>query len=107
MKNKNNIIILVVVVIIIIFAFMYLKKGTTDNASLSTDTQIANSADATLVYTLLKKMSFVKLDDSIFSNPLFINLKDNTVILDRQEKGRSNPFAPIGNDVGLFSTTTR
>ena len=107
MKNKNNIIILIVIVIIIIFAIVYLRKGTVDDSSLSTDTQISNSADATLVYTLLKKMSFVKLDDSIFSNQLFINLKDNTVLLDKQEVGRENPFSPIGRDAGSFSTTTR
>jgi len=107
MKNKNNIIIMIVVIIIIVFAVVYLRKGTVDDSSLSTDTQTSNSADAQLVYTLLKKMSFVKLDDSIFSNQLFINLKDNTVILDRQDVGRQNPFAPIGGDIGSFSTTTR
>ena len=98
---------MIVVIIIIVFAVVYLRKGTVDDSSLSTDTQTSNSADAQLVYTLLKKMSFVKLDDSIFSNQLFINLKDNTVILDRQDVGRQNPFAPIGSDIGLFSTTTR
>ncbi|MCX6717690.1 MAG: hypothetical protein NTU76_03385, partial [Candidatus Taylorbacteria bacterium] len=70
MKNKNNIIIMIVVIIIIVFAVVYLRKGTADDSSLSTDTQISNSADAQLVYTLLKKMSFVKLDDAIFSNQL-------------------------------------
>lgn len=107
MKNKNNIIILVAVVLIVAFTIMYLGKSSSDDASLGTDIQSADSADAKYVYSLLQKMSFVRLDDSIFSSELFINLKDNTVTLNQQQVGRPNPFAPIGNDSGTFSTTSK
>ena len=51
-------------------------------------------------------MQAVKLDDSIFANPIFQNLKDNTVSFSPQASGRPNPFAPIGVDSQTGTTST-
>lgn len=49
--------------------------------------------------TVLLSIKNINLDDSIFSNVAFVNLKDSTILLvpDGSE-GRPNPFAPIGTD---------
>jgi hypothetical protein len=43
-------------------------------------------------------MEQVQLRDSIFNNPIFQGLKDNSVSFAAQQAGRSNPFAPLGTD---------
>ena len=48
---------------------------------------------------ILLSLNNIKLDDEIFSSPLFMNLQDMTITLpDVGGKGRKNPFAPIGFD---------
>lgn len=63
------------------------------------------------ILNLLADLKKVKLDESIFADPIFQLLKDTSVELDLEPKGRPNPFAPLGKDVVLdesqdFSTTT-
>ncbi|HSE56661.1 MAG TPA: hypothetical protein VLB02_01075 [Candidatus Paceibacterota bacterium] len=47
--------------------------------------------------TLLSIRS-IRVDTSLFKNPAFLYLKDHPVVLGTETVGRSNPFAPIGND---------
>jgi hypothetical protein len=37
-----------------------------------------------------------KINGNIFSNPIFQSLKDFSQPLPTEEKGRDNPFAPVG-----------
>jgi len=110
--NKKNILILIIVLVFSGIAFMYLTRNNTINdvSSLSTNTTTAApSADAQYIYSLLQRMSVVKLDDSIFSSDAFRSLIDNTVVLTTQQTGRNNPFSPIGTDakISIQSTTTK
>lgn len=63
------------------------------------------------ILALLSDLRSINLDGSIFSDPAFQALKDTTVKLTEEPKGRPNPFAPIGKDVVLsedfsaFATT--
>jgi len=102
---KNKIITLILVILIGMVAFWYLTKTDTTGSSLATDTKTSDSVDAKYIYNILQKMSQVNLDDSIFSNISFQNLKDNTVSLPSQLSGRNNPFAPIGADANIPSQT--
>jgi len=95
--NKKNIIMLIVFIAILGFIGFYLFKNPTDDSLLSADIKSANTDDAQLIYNLLQKMSKVKLDDSIFSNQIFQELKDNSIEVLPQDTGRSNPFAPINS----------
>ena len=96
---KNNIITIVLVIIVGMVAFWYLTKTDNSTAYLSTTSQTTNSTDATYIYNILSEMAKVNLDDSIFSNSVFQNLKDNTVSFSPKASGRNNPFAPVGSDV--------
>ncbi|MDD4803595.1 MAG: hypothetical protein PHN69_00235 [Candidatus Pacebacteria bacterium] len=102
--NKKNIFIIGIVLITLFMAGYYLYGKKTDDASLVEEIRKSESGDAKYIYNLLQKMSNVKLTDTIFSEPSFIGLRDNTVSLTSQEPGRNNPFAPIGTD--SFATTT-
>lgn len=108
--SKKNILMLIIAVIFLGIAFMYLTRNntTSDSSSLSVNSSTAPSADAQYIYSLLQRMSAVKLDDSIFSSAVFQSLKDNTVVLTAQQTGRNNPFSPIGTDTGVTiqATTT-
>ena len=99
--NKKNIII-IIVLIGFIFIGMKILGGSADTSStgLTVDGSTSNSADAKYVYALLQEMNQVKkLDDTLFSDPIFQSLKDNTVVFAAQEAGRNNPFSPVGSDL--------
>ena len=81
-------------------AFWYLTKTDNTTAYLTTDVNTTNSVDAKYIYDILQQMAQVNLDDSIFSNTVFKNLKDNTASFSPQVSGRNNPFAPVGTDTG-------
>ncbi len=98
---KNNIITIILVVVIGMVAFWYLTKTDSPTSYLAASEKTANSTDAKYIYTILQKVRQVSLDDSIFQNPIFQNLKDNTAEFPLQDSGRSNPFAPIGNDLNV------
>ncbi len=105
----KKIFIILIIILAILGVFWYL--GSTNNAggSLSTSVSAPQSADAKNIYSLLQKMNQVSLNDSIFSDPIFAALKDNTVTLSPQASGRNNPFSPVGSDGSSFvqtSTTT-
>jgi len=102
---KNNTITLILVITIGMVAFWYLTKTDNSTAYLATDVKTTNSTDAKYIYTILQQMAQVTLDDSIFSNLIFQNLKDNTVSFSPQASGRNNPFAPIGNDSNISGQT--
>ena len=54
--------------------------------------------DGHAVLDLLNSMSLIRLDETFFSDPLFVKLTDWSVVLQPEPKGRKNPFAPIGTD---------
>lgn len=104
--NKNNILVIVLVVVIGMVAFWYMTNNQNQSSStLTASTDSTQSSDAKYIYTILQEMAQVKLDDSIFSNPVFQNLKDNTVSFSPQPAGRNNPFSPTGTDLFVVGQT--
>ena len=105
---RNNIITVVLIIIIGVVAFWYLTKTDNSTAYLAADAKTSDSVDAKYVYNILQQMAKVSLDDAIFSNLTFQNLKDNTATFPTQAAGRNNPFAPVGSDltVGIQTQST-
>src|SRR3989344_2767864 len=93
---SKKIISFIIIVVLIAAAFWYLQNSQSTDSSLTAQVQAPQSVDAKYIYGLLQKMKEVRLDDSIFSNTTFLNLRDNSVTLSPQTKGRNNPFAPLG-----------
>ena len=97
--SKNKIIIIVVAVVVGILAYMYLTRDQNASSdSLVAENKTSTFADASDILNLLNRMNQIKLDDSVFSNQVFVSLKDTTVTLVSQQTGRNNPFAPLGAD---------
>lgn len=53
-----------------------------------------NNVSRDLVVTL-SNLSTIRLDDSIFTDPVFLSLSDFGVQIPLQNVGRRNPFAPF------------
>ncbi len=104
---KNNIVTIILIIFVGMIAFWYLNKTDDTTAYLSTDVNTTDSVDAKYIYNILQQMAKVNLDDSIFSNTVFQNLKDNTAFFSPQASGRNNPFAPVGTDLDILGQTTK
>lgn len=103
---KNNIITIIIIIVVGMVAFWYINRNPNDTgATITSSVQSSDSVDAQYIYNTLKQMEAVTLDDKIFSNPVFQNLKDNTASFTSQPVGRNNPFAQIGTDT-VFPTQT-
>ena len=115
MKSKSSIFIIAIVALVIIGAglyfFVFNKSGTTtssttglvsSNTGTSQGLQNSTTGQDTTgnqVVTILRNLSVIKLDDSVFRNPAFALLTDISISLPPvTNQGRRNPFAPVGVD---------
>ena len=49
--------------------------------------------------SILLSVKSIKLDDAVFADKAFTNLKDSSILLTSTgDEGRINPFAPIGSE---------
>jgi len=116
-KLKNAIIFIVIGIAMVAIYLVFIKKdpeqsnltvssqGNAANPTASTTSGAVSSAnvvDSGLskdFLSVLLSIQNITLDDSIFSDLAFMNLKDSTILLvpDGSE-GRPNPFAPIGSE---------
>lgn len=84
----------------------FLPSSPAPSSSLESDGGNALAGSATAVNggrefaRILVNLEGLRLNDDIFSDPLFRSLIDFSVDLEPQEKGRDNPFAPLGVDTG-------
>ena len=115
--NIKNIIIGVVAVAVLAGGyFMFIKKAPAE-APLTSSSGIATSEASTATVspeigkdfvTFLLSVKSIKLDDSIFSDPAFLSLKDSSILIlliDSGVMGRPNPFAPIGTDTSSAASS--
>lgn len=93
LKNTKMIGGLVVVVGLLAVAYFYWGGG--GSATPATVVQDSSPASQALLSTL-SSLHAIKLDPSIFSDPLFTSLTDFGVTIPPQATGRPNPFAPAG-----------
>ncbi len=119
MKSKPPMLILILVVVAVVAAVVYffvIKKDgvpSSQTGLVSTNTGTAQGLQNTAspetgsqVVALLRNLTAIKLDDSVFRNPSFALLADLSVTLPAvSNPGRRNPFAPIGIDAPLPSFT--
>lgn len=54
--------------------------------------------------SLLLSVKNIKIEDSIFSDPAFVGLRDSSILLSPDgTEGRPNPFAPVGVESNFVS----
>ncbi|MFA4975284.1 MAG: hypothetical protein WC839_02855 [Candidatus Paceibacterota bacterium] len=107
-KIKNIIIYVIIGAILILVYIFFIKKSpevqnlissaiSTGTTESNVDNSNKNSLIAKDFLALLLNVKKIKLNNSIFSNTVFINLHDSSILLSPSgDEGRSNPFAPIG-----------
>ena len=101
-KTLKNISIAVVAILLVFVGYKYLsnsKESTSGTSTLGTNVA-KNTSDLQIgseFRDVLSKISRISLDDKIFNDRAFDNLRDFSLALAPAEIGlRQNPFAPIG-----------
>ncbi|OGI75621.1 hypothetical protein A3C67_00855 [Candidatus Nomurabacteria bacterium RIFCSPHIGHO2_02_FULL_42_19] len=116
-SNIKNIIIFVVIGGILVFVYIYFFQGNPEEDNLifsdplvSGETGATDGASISVgrdFISLLLNIKSITLNDSIFTDPAFITLRDSSIILIQDgTEGRPNPFAPIGSEVTAPSAPT-
>jgi hypothetical protein len=100
--KKNKTLTAVVVLVVFVLLYFVLYSTTTPNVS-SSDTE--SPASQQLLVTLAN-LHTIKLDGSIFSDPVFVSLSDFGVTIPPENAGRRNPFAPVINAAPQQSSVT-
>jgi hypothetical protein len=93
--KKYGVIIGVVVVAALVLWFFYSRGG---SGALLTSSADQESPVSQEILATLGNLRTIKLDNSIFSDPLFQSLSDFGVAIPPAAAGRRNPFAPVGED---------
>lgn len=84
-----------------------------DGTPVATDSTGALTAaaptdpDTQNILSILLALRSVKLDDTIFSNPAFMSLKDFSTQILAEPAGRPDPFAPLGVGGQLPANTSQ
>jgi len=98
LKNRK-VVITALVVILAFFAYTYFfKPDTSDSVLISSTDATGGLAQGREIIALLTDLKSLKLDESIFQDPVFRSLEDFTLPIDPEPQGRTNPFAPLGTD---------
>ena len=96
-KNwKNPIIVILILVIVFVAGYFYTTRNREGDVLLSniTPQNETSAVDGDLIKTL-GKLQKLSMDDSIFSNSVWLSLHDFSRIISPEPKGRGNPFAPL------------
>ena len=78
-----------------VLALGYYFWSSSAETPLLQDTSTTSPGSQEILVTL-SKVSTIKLDPALFSDPIFTSLSDFGVTIPDQTAGRRNPFAPVG-----------
>ena len=116
-KLKTILILLVVVVIIGIVANYFIQNKKTPSPVAQNPLTASSRAAGVAVQTvptaavtefsmLLSTIKSISIDTSLFTNRSYLSLRDFPITLGTEIVGRPNPFAPVGYDTAIGTTTT-
>lgn len=101
---KKNIVVIGVLVAAAAVLFYFFSSGGS-SATVTSVTQEESPVSHEILATL-GNLRTIKLDNSLFQDPLFLSLSDFGVSIPPAAAGRRNPFAPVGQDGGGAARTT-
>jgi hypothetical protein len=102
---KNNKVAIgggIALALVVYIYFSYFSGGS--SASL-TASDSGTPLSSNILITL-QSVNSIKLDNSIFTDPVFVSLSDFGVSIPSQNVGRRNPFAPLGAASRTTGTTS-
>lgn len=91
-KNKMMLGGIIVVAALVWAYFTYFSGSSAPLTATDADSSIGGDLLVTL-----NSISTLRLDDSIFKDPVFQSLSDFGVTIPPQDSGRRDPFAPVGS----------
>ena len=101
MNQRIKQIIIVVIIITVSFVGykMFFVSSEPAGSTLASDQGgVGQVVDGPAILALLNALNKVTLDDSVFSDKIFVSLINFEKPLEEQVIGRQNPFLPIGVD---------
>lgn len=87
-------------------AYSMFSEDPTTASLLKSEVATETDQDAAEIIKTINQINTLKLDRSVFDDPIFRTLVDRSEKLDLQPKGRVNPFAPIGPTVATTTTSS-
>ena len=94
--SKKPWIITICVIVVAILVYFYFTGGPSTSSNLLQGTAGSNAdAVGAQVLTLLGQIKSLHIDSSLFKDPGYVMLRDNTVPIPSENVGRINPFAPL------------
>lgn len=101
---KKNLV--VVGIIVVAAGVLYYFYSSSSGGALLTSSDQTQSPVSQQILATLGNLRTIKLDNSIFSDPLFQSLSDFGVSIPPAAAGRRNPFAPVGQSGPAATGTT-
>ncbi len=92
---KNNKMLIAGLLAIGLLSYFYWGYMGSSGEVLLTETSVETASPVSdVLVATLGSLNVIRLDDSIFKDPVFASLTDFGIVLPPQEVGRRNPFAP-------------
>lgn len=92
---KKNMVVIGVIAAVLALLYYFYSSGS--SSPLLTNAATAGTSPVSQeILATLGNLRTIKLDNSIFSDPLFKSLSDFGVTIPPAAAGRRNPFAPVG-----------
>lgn len=105
LKPYKNILIGGSILLLVFGGYMLLRdRGASLDSSLVASDPLASpgavlspqgAAAGQQIISILNELKQIRLDKDVFENPVFKSLIDYTIATTSEEKGRSDPFAPL------------
>lgn len=100
-KNKAAIISILAVGLLVWVYMTYFQGSSATLTATAPDTTVSSSLLVTL-----GSINTIKLDNRIFSDPVFVSLSNFGVTIPTPQPGRADPFAPPGQGTSPAATSS-
>ena len=101
---KKNMVVIGVIVAAVAALFYFYSSGSGGGATVTSSAQGQSPVSQEILATL-GNLRTIKLDNSLFQDPLFVSLSDFGVSIPPAAAGRRNPFAPVGQNGAAAAKT--
>lgn len=91
--------------LLLIYVYLTYFSGASSPASLTASD--SGSPLSTDILVTLQSIHSIKLDNTIFTDPVFVSLTDFGVTIPPENVGRRNPFLPIGVSSKLSTSSPK
>lgn len=97
-KYRTVIIIIVVLAVAFVIYSFFVKGDEGDDLLVSNTAQTPASVVSNEIISALNQIESLRLSQEIFSDPVYLNLKDRSQVIPEEPIGKRNPFDPINSN---------